>query len=437
MIHLNRLIILFSLIFFTHSMGLLGSLAPAIADINSFNRVEPHLRPLLPSDPFSVDTRLRPQVNFWIQIYSRYTSRQGLIHDAKYIDHIYEEVNFDQIPGSPSEYLKAAKQKWKTLLLSVHRKQNTPELLTQDEKKIYELFRDVNEPNKFLNAAGRKRLRFQQGQKNYFIEGYRQSGLYLGFMEQIFRDAGLPVELTRLPFVESSFNLRARSKVGASGVWQFMRSTARNFLKVNDAVDERNDPIRATEAAAMLLKGNYESLGKWSLAVTAYNHGRKGMMRATRMVGSEELEDVVDTYKSATFGFASGNFFSEFLAALEVERNAEKYLGKIEKLKPMDFFEVRIPDYIQMSELIRFMKLDPVGIRELNPGLTEAVFAGQLLVPAGYFLRIYLDPSFSKETATRAFLAGYSEIPSSYKLPTQPFRKYARRAKRSKGRWQD
>ena len=88
-----------------------------------------------------------------------------------------------------------------------------------------------------------------------------------------------------------------------------MRSTGRLFLKINDAVDERNDPIRATEAAAKLLKGNYESLRTWPLAVTAYNHGRKGMMRAVRKVGSEELEDVVDDYRSALFRLREQQFF--------------------------------------------------------------------------------------------------------------------------------
>lgn len=411
---------------------------PAMADFYPLNQMEPHQRPLILTDPFTVDTRLKSNVDFWIKIYSRYGTHEGLIHDAKYIDHVYEEVNFDRIAGqSPAQYLKVAKKKWKAVLLSLHHKKEAFETFTEEEKKVFELFRDIHEPNKFLNAAGRKRLRFQQGQKEYFLEGYRQSGLYLPYMEEIFRKAALPVELTRLPFVESSFNLKARSKVGASGIWQFMRSTGRNYLIVNDAVDERNDPIRATEAAAQLLKGNFESLGRWPLAVTAYNHGRQGMMRATVKVGSEDLEDLVISYKSATFGFASSNFFTEFLAAVDVERHADQYLGQVSRFKPLEFYEVRIPDFIKFSELIRFMKLDPVQIREFNPGLSEAVFSGRLLVPSGYRLRLPLDSKVPREIAMQAFLEGYSEIPSIYKLPTQPFKKYARRAKSSKSRWQD
>jgi membrane-bound lytic murein transglycosylase D len=110
-----------------------------------------------------------------------------------------------------------------------------------------------------LNAAHRKRLRFQLGQKDRFLDGLYQSGRFLSFMEDIFKKEGMPLELTRLPFVESSFNIRARSKVGASGIWQFMRSTARLFIKLSPAIDERNDPLRATEAAARLLRYNFES----------------------------------------------------------------------------------------------------------------------------------------------------------------------------------
>ena len=106
----------------------------------------------------------------------------------------------------------------------------------------------VAEPNKYLNAAHYRRLRSQLGQKDRFLEGYIASGRYLPTMEKIFAAEGLPWELTRLPFVESSFNLAARSKVGASGIWQFMRSTGRLYLKIRGELDERNDPIRATEA---------------------------------------------------------------------------------------------------------------------------------------------------------------------------------------------
>lgn len=338
-----------------------------------------------------------------------------MIHDAKYIDKVYQVI--DRVSGSK---VALAKRHWTAVLLSIHRKLKNPSdpknALTPEEQKVVTMYQDVNEPNKFLNAAHRKRLRFQLGQSNRFIEGLENSGRYLPQVEEIFRKRGLPLELTRLPFVESGFNIRARSKVGASGIWQFMRSTGRLFLQIDDSVDERNDPVRAADAAARLLKQNYDSLRSWSLAVTAYNHGRKGMMRAVRKVGSQELEDVVESYRSRSFGFASSNFFTCLLAAVEVEKNADKYFGgKVVREKPMEAYEVRLPQSIGFRPLVRFLKLDARTVREMNPALTDAVYRGGRPIPAGYALRLPRLPGLDPEASARVFLAGYEEIPGVFK----------------------
>jgi membrane-bound lytic murein transglycosylase D len=388
---------------------------------NSFRTLDDSQFLAVPTkEAFAVNERLKKNVDFWVRIYTYYGINQGLIHDAKYVDIIYEIVNLDNPSSRSGERdVKKMKKKWKDILLTLHHKQNHPESMNEEEKRVYQMFIDIKEPNKFLNAANRKRLRFQQGMKENFIAGLKMSGEYLPLMEDVFRKEGLPVELTRLPFVESSFNVKARSKVGASGIWQFMRSTGRLFLKINDSVDERNDPVRATEAAAKLLKGNYESLRTWPLAVTAYNHGRKGMMRAVRKVGSEELEDVVDDYRSRTFGFASSNFFTELLACIDVEKNADKYFGKVDRENPLRFYEVQLGDFIDLGELVTFLRIDADQLKTLNPALTESVFEGRRLVPAGYRLRLPLDKGLSPESAARVFMAGYEQIPGMYKFSHQ------------------
>ena len=399
---------------------------------------EHHIRTVIPPLAFDVDPRMRRNVEFWIRIYTEYTNRTGLIHDAKYIDKVYERIDLDEGEDSDSKDVRAAKKRWKDLLLAVHKKEKKPETLNEEERKLYKLFEDISEPNKFLNAAHRKRLRFQLGQKDSYLDGLKQSGRYLPLMEEIFKREGLPVELTRLPFVESSFNVRARSKVGASGIWQFMRSTGKLFLRINDAVDERNDPIRATEAAARLLKMNYESLGKWPLAVTAYNHGRKGMMRAVRQVGSEELEDLVGNYRSRSFGFASGNFFTELLAAIEVERDAEKYFGKVERDRPLSFYEVKIPDFVSISDLAEAIEMEPSELKGMNPGLTDLVWEESRLVPAGYQLRVPLkavegrSPAEATTQALEGFQAAYKLIPSERKRQGQMNPKYVNSSKSKK-----
>ena len=103
-------------------------------------------------------------------------------------------------------------------------------------------------------------------------------------------------------------------------------------MRVDSVVDERLDPYSATEAAANLMLYNYRLVGTWPLAVTAYNHGPGGLRKAQDELGSSDIAVIVKRYQGKTFGFASRNFYVAFLAALEVDRNADKYFGSIPRL---------------------------------------------------------------------------------------------------------
>ncbi|MBI4924900.1 MAG: lytic transglycosylase domain-containing protein [Bdellovibrio sp.] len=393
----------------------------------SSNDEEKHIYTVMPRLTFKVEGGLEKNLKFWTNIYTQYYTYQGMIHDAKYIDLVYEILDFKIIDKKSEKAIREAKKRIKSLLLSVHKKQNQVEKMTEEEKKIYQLFGNIQEPNKFLKAMHRKRLRFQLGQKDRFVEGLYNSGKYLIFMEEIFKKEGLPIELTRLPFVESSFNLKARSKIGASGIWQFMKSTGKLYLKINDWVDERNDPIRATEAAAKLLKLNYESLGNWPLAVTAYNHGRKGLMRAVRKVGSQDLDEIVTEYRSSRFGFASGNFFTELLAAIEVEKNSDSYFPQLKRARPLSFYEVDIPDPVYLDEILPFLGINLEQVTELNPALSSKIFSGKKLFSGGYFLRLPLNEGQTAQEALDSFKVHYAQIPLSLKQRRQSKAKYDRK----------
>jgi membrane-bound lytic murein transglycosylase D len=148
----------------------------------------------------------------------------------------------------------------------------------------------------------RHEVRVQTGQRNFFAEGLQTAPRYLGVMEEIFAKHRLPVELTRLPLVESSFNKHAKSKVGAAGIWQFMENTGRKKkLIINDEIDERKSPSKATDAAAWLLKENHMILGRsWELAVTAWNHGPGGVKRLPRLLARAiSLKLLSDIIRSA------------------------------------------------------------------------------------------------------------------------------------------
>jgi membrane-bound lytic murein transglycosylase D len=120
-----------------------------------------------------------------------------------------------------------------------------------------------------------------------------------------------------------------RSSAGALGIWQFTRSTGREFLKITRYRDDRLDPVRSTEAAAELLLSNYQALGSWPLAITAYNYGTAGMERAASEFGSDYVK-IVQNYTGEHFGFAVKNYYAEFLAADQVYRYQDKYFPGIE-----------------------------------------------------------------------------------------------------------
>jgi len=176
--------------------------------------------------------------------------------------------------------------------------------------------------------------------------------------------------------------------VGAAGMWQFMRSTGRRFMRVDHVLDERMDPFAASVAAARLLENNYAVTGSWPLAMTAYNHGAAGMRRAAAKLGTTDITTVLRKYKSRTFGFASRNFYVAFLAAIEIDSNPEKYFGKLNMEPPVDYELVKIPGYIDASTLAKKLNIPRKELMETNPALRPSVWNGNKYIPKGYKLKI-------------------------------------------------
>ena len=364
---------------------------------------------------------LRPQVEFWTNVFRKYSRYQAVIHDAVYLDKVYAVLDFrslyDRYPEAKARRMRSARvkrevKKIRTALRNLHRHSAKGGRLSVREREIRAMFADVDERHKFRKAAARGRLRTQTGVRERFREGLRISGRYLPEIERIFRQEGLPVELTRLPFVESSFNVDAYSKAGAAGVWQFIPSTGRLYLTINHVVDERRDPLLAARAAARLLKDNYAALKTWPLAVTAYNHGRAGMKRAVRRLGTRDITKIIRRYDGRTFGFASRNFYAELLAAIEVERNAEKYFGPIEREAPLTYDEVTLPHFVLLHDLATAAALDRDDLLGLNQSFGRLIRRGDLHVPRGHTLRI---PAGTKDR----FLARYAALDPDTKADRQ------------------
>jgi membrane-bound lytic murein transglycosylase D len=328
---------------------------------------------------------LERDVRFWIRVYTEVTTNEGFLHDEHNLGVIYQAVHFE--PDA-----SAARRREQLDGLREHIRDQLRRLaagaadLTADEQRIRAAFGSEASPARFEQAASE--IRFQLGQADRFREGLERSGAWEAHIADTLANLGLPPEISALPHVESSFNPAAYSKVGAAGLWQFMRSTGRRFLRIDDAVDERMDPFRATEAAAQLLDFNYRLLGTWPLALTAYNHGAAGMRRARDGLGTSDIVTILRQNKSPTFGFASRNFYVSFLAALEIDRNPEKYFGALERRPETHFREVEMPAYVPVAALERVLKVDATRLEALNPALLPAVWKGQRRVPQGYRLRL-------------------------------------------------
>ena len=342
--------------------------------------------PLLSFGPdFPCPPVLQSAVHFWIRVYTQVGTNGGFLHDPNNLGVVYQTVHFP--PGSsPWERQHIVDADRDRLAAELRRIAAGARPLTPQERRIRALWGPGVSSARLLRAADD--IRFQLGQSNRFKSGLIRSGAWQHAIARALAQQGLPPELAALPLVESSYNPRAYSKDGAAGIWQFMPGTAQRFLRMSSAVDQRLDPFSATVAAAQLLAYNHRILGTWPLAITAYNHGLAGMLRAVRTVGTKSIGAIVQRYRTAMFGFASRNFYVSFLAALYVDEHAHRYFGNLHELPEERFHELTLPGYVSIAALESALDVPLARLRELNPALLPPVWDGELDVPKGYRLRL-------------------------------------------------
>jgi membrane-bound lytic murein transglycosylase D len=329
---------------------------------------------------------LEPDVEFWIRVYSQVDTNAGFLHDQYNLGVVYDTVRFapDSSQSAREREVDAHRAAIAAALRRIAAAGDSP--LSAEDQRIRDLWGPGVSPARLREAVDD--IRFQLGQSDRFRAGLIRSGAWETHIAETLANRGLPAELAVLPHVESSFNPAAYSKVGAAGMWQFMRSTGRRYMRIDSSVDDRLDPFRATEAAAQLLAYNYRVLGTWPLALTAWNHGTAGMLRAKEQLGTDDIVTILRRYNSRTFGFASRNFYVSFLAALDIDHNPEKYFGGVQKQGEAKFQVVTVPGYVPMATLERVLSVRGDELRALNPALLRPVWDGQLRVPRDYHLRL-------------------------------------------------
>lgn len=338
---------------------------------------------------FPVPEAYERNVQFWMRVYGEWSDSQMAIHDSQNMDVVFEVVDFpDENSLLRSAAQASLKQKIsgiKQILLDLDADRNAVNK-SPEHKRISDLYKNNYDPDKFRKAADN--LRVQQGIKDRFERGLEQMTRYVNQIKVVLREQGLPEEIAYLPLVESSFNNLSLSKTRAAGIWQFMPGTARLYMKVNRDVDERLDPYVASRAAAYYLKRSYQMFGNWPVALTSYNHGQQGMMNAMRQVGTSDYMTIVTRYQGKYFGFASRNFYGEFIAACRVMKQADQYFKNLDYQDPLTHSAAKLATPLYVTTLVDHAAVSRETVREYNPALQSSVIFGKRPIPAGYELRL-------------------------------------------------
>ena len=330
-----------------------------------------------PAD-FPMPESLRPAVDFWIAVYTEVDTNEGFLHDPENLAVVYGTVNrssaeVNQRRSAISDDLR---------ILATGKRHD----LTSSQRDILALWPDDVTNERLARAADN--VRFQLGQSDRFVEGVTRSGSYRDYIEQVIQSKNMPKELALLPHVESSFHPGAYSSAAATGMWQFIRSTAQRFMRVDYVVDERLDPYSATHGAMDLLAYNYNALGTWPLALTAYNHGAGGMARAVKQMGTTDISTIISEYRGPRFGFASRNFYPQFLSVMLVDQRLQEFFGHVDLDLQPDFVEVEMPAYIDARVMADVLEVEVDLLRLDNPALQPSVWSGTKRIPGGYRLKL-------------------------------------------------
>ncbi len=224
--------------------------------------------------------------------------------------------------------------------------------------------------------------RFQTTERDFFLDSYTRSGRYRPLILEKLEEAGLPLELSWLPLIESGFKVRAFSRSRALGLWQFIPSTGYKFgLKRNQWIDERMDVEKSTDAAIAYLKELHEIFGDWTTVLAAYNCGEGTVLRRIRRQRINYLDDFWDLYERLPRETA--RYVPRYLAVLHIMKDPHLYGFELNGPDSrLAYEEVRISKRVRLSDVARTMGVSEGLLIELNPELRYKA------TPDGYDLKV-------------------------------------------------
>ena len=192
---------------------------------------------------------LERDVQFWVRVYTEVDTNAGFLHDQYNLAVVYDTLHFapNTSPRERERIVDQARNRYAAALRRIAAAKDGP--LSEDDQRIKEMWGEEGTPRRLLEATDD--IRFQLGQADRFKAGLVRSGAWETHIAETLANLGLPPELAVLPHVESSFNPAAYSKVGAAGLWQFMRSTGRRYMRIDSSVDDRLDPFQPPPRPAL------------------------------------------------------------------------------------------------------------------------------------------------------------------------------------------
>ena len=230
-------------------------------------------------------------------------------------------------------------------------------------------------PVEVNNRVEKWMRRFMTDQKGAFQVFLAREGIYEGMIRGKLRDRGMPEDLLYLAMIESGLSPRATSKKSAAGVWQFMGETAKQYgLRVDEWVDERRDPVKATDAALDYLDFLHGRYASWYLAAAAYNAGPTRVDRALKRHAIEHADqpsgdqdiywEIIDHLPRET-----REYVPKILAATALARQAQRYGFQVKQAAPYEFDRVWVPGGTSLATVAQRLHLPMKRMRELNPHL--------------------------------------------------------------------
>ncbi|MFN7905857.1 MAG: LysM peptidoglycan-binding domain-containing protein [Pseudobdellovibrionaceae bacterium] len=238
-----------------------------------------------------------------------------------------------------------------------------------------------------INSDVEKWVNYFQGRGRPHMERYlARSTRYEALMKKVLRDNGLPDDLFYIALIESGFNAKAYSHASAVGYWQFIRGTGKRFgLIINQMVDERRDPVLATQAAADYFKGLYSIFGSWYLAMASYNVGEN---RVKREVANHKTRDFWELVRKKRLPRETMNYVPKYIAAKMIGENPEKYgFEGIDYMPPIEFDHITVQRPVNLRLMAEKMNYNYEDLKALNPK-----FKGEVAPLKGDDLIIRIPP---------------------------------------------